>query len=288
MAVRHSLIRLSFPILFWTGAWAQQFTISTVAGTGTSGFAGDSGPAKSAQLNLPGSVIVDSSGKIYIADGGNHRIRMISGGTISTIAGNGTAGFSGDGAAATAAELNDPTGIALDSSGNLYIADAENNVIRKVSGGNISTIAGNNTAGYSGDGGTAITGQLNGPVALAVDSSGNVFIADSFNNAIREVTTDGNIHTIVGGASYHSAVEPSGWPGDRCQGRALHRGYGQPPYIEVRNFKKGFHTHCRQRHTWNFGRRWASRSRRTRRSDGSGGGFRRQCLYCGYPQQPDP
>src|SRR5258708_27672444 len=128
MVVRHSLIRLSVTIFCWTGAWAQQFTISTLAGTGTSGFAGDNGPAKSAQLALPVRVIVDSSGKIYFADSGNHRIRMISGRTISTVAGNSTAGYTGDGAAATSAELKDPTGIALDSSGNLYIAYSENNV----------------------------------------------------------------------------------------------------------------------------------------------------------------
>ena len=201
MVVRHFLIGLSVAIFCGTGAWAQQFTISTVAGTGTSGFAGDNGPAKSAQLALPGRVVVDSSGKIYIADSDNHRIRVISSGTISTVAGNGTAGYSGDGAAATSAMLKDPGGMALDSSGNLYIADSENNVVRKVTGGTISTFAGNHTLGYTGDGAAAISAELDGPVALAVDSTGNVFIADSFNSVIREVTTDGNIATVVGGAA---------------------------------------------------------------------------------------
>src|SRR5579862_6825496 len=146
MAVRHFLSRVSFAILCCTGTWAQQYTISTTAGTGTSGFAGDGSSATSAQLASPNRVIVDSSGKIYIADGVNWRIRQISGGTINTIAGSGTAGYAGDGAAATKAELSDPTGIALDSSGNLYIADSSNNVVRMVStSGNITTFAGTNT-----------------------------------------------------------------------------------------------------------------------------------------------
>ena len=202
MVVRSFLIRLSFGILCSTGAWAQQFTISTVAGTGTQGFAGDGGSAKSAQLAMPTRVLVTSSGNLYIADGLNHRIRMISNGTITTVAGNGTAGYAGDGKSATAAELNDPTGIALDSSGNLYIADSSNSVVRKVSGGNISTFAGNHTAGpaISGMVALAITAQLSDPVAVAVDSSGNVFIADAGNNVIRKVVS-GNIYTVVGGAS---------------------------------------------------------------------------------------
>lgn len=200
MEFRHYLIGPCLALLCSAGAWAQQFTISTVAGNGTQGFAGDGGAATSAELFLPGRVVVDSSGHIYIADGGNHRVRMISNGSISTVAGNGTAGFKGDGAAATSAELKDPTGIALDSSGNLYIADSGNHVVRKVSGGNISTIAGTNTLGYTGDGGTAVTAELNDPVAVAVDSSGDVFIADAGNNVIRKVV-GGNIYTVVGGAS---------------------------------------------------------------------------------------
>jgi uncharacterized protein (TIGR03437 family) len=184
------------------GAWAQQFTISTVAGTGTQGFAGDGGPAKSAQLAMPTRVVVASNGNIYIADGLNHRIRMISNGTISTVAGNGTAGYTGDGASATSAELNNPTGIALDSSGNLYIADAANQVVRKVSSGTISTVAGNHSsgAGYTGDSGAATSARLNNPVAVAVDSFGNVFIADANNNVIREVAS-ANISTVVGSAA---------------------------------------------------------------------------------------
>ena len=185
-------------------AFAQpQYTITTIAGNNTSGFSGDGGAATSAQLNQPNGIVVDSSGNIYIADGGNHRVRKISGGTISTFAGTGTAGYSGDGKAATAAELNNPVGLALDPAGNLYIADAANSVVREVTtNGNITTFAGNNSlgAGYTGDGGVATNAQLNDPVAVAVDTFSNVYIADANNNVIREVS-NGYIITLVGGAA---------------------------------------------------------------------------------------
>ncbi len=109
--------------------------ISTVAGTGTSGYTGDGGLATAARLNGPESVTVSASGDLYVADRGNNVIRRFAvGGTISTIAGTGTAGYSGDGGAATAARLNGPAGIAVDPSGVIYIADTSNQRIRKISG----------------------------------------------------------------------------------------------------------------------------------------------------------
>lgn len=163
--------------------------ISTVAGNGTPGYNGDGIAATAAELYYPNSVRVDAAGNLYIADTDNNRIRMVtaSTGLISTVAGNGTAGFSGDGSAARSAELSSPDAIALDSAGTIYIADYGNNRIRMVttSTGIITTVAGNGTAGFSGDSGPATSAELSGPGGVAVDSFGNVYIADSGNKRIR-------------------------------------------------------------------------------------------------------
>ena len=163
--------------------------ISTVAGTGTSGFSGDGGPSTAAQLDLPIGLAVDSSGNLFITDFGDNRIRMIdTSGIISTVAGNGTSGFSGDGGPATSASLNRPQDIVVDSSGNFFIADGNNNRVRKVdTSGNISTVAGNGTGGFSGDGGSATSAQLGAPQGAAVNSSGDLFIGDTGNQRIRKV-----------------------------------------------------------------------------------------------------
>lgn len=179
-----------------------QGMITTVAGTGTAGFSGDGGPAGSAQLNNPTSVALDGGGNLLIADLANDRIRRIdTSGVITTVAGNGAEGFNGDGIPAVNAALNSPIGIALDTSGNLFIADLANQRIRKVdTSGVITTVAGNGTGGYSGDGGPAAGAQLRFPRGVTVDISGNLLIADTFNDVVRKVDTSGIIATVAGGA----------------------------------------------------------------------------------------
>lgn len=180
---------------------ASSGSVSTFAGTGTAGYSGDGGAATSAMLNSPNGVAVDSSGNVYIADTSNNCIRMVDGsGKITTVAGNATAGsgFSGDGGQATKAQLYYPADIATDSSGNLYIADTDNNRVRKVdTSGIITTVAGGGTSGL-GDGGAATSAQLYTPEAIAVSSSGILYIADANNHRIRKVDTSGIISTVVG------------------------------------------------------------------------------------------
>jgi uncharacterized protein (TIGR03437 family) len=178
---------------------AKQY-INRVAGNGTAGFSGDGSAATKAQLNFPTGMALDSSGNIYVADSLNHRIRKISGGSISTIAGNGILSYSGDGGPAPSAQLNAPGAVAVDSSGNFYIADTLNSVVRKVSSsGTITTFAGNGTAGFGGDGSAAGSAQLNRPQGVAVDSSGNVYVADTQNGRVRKIS--GGIITTVAGSS---------------------------------------------------------------------------------------
>jgi sugar lactone lactonase YvrE len=174
--------------------------ITTVAGNGTVGFSGDNGPATSAQLNDPDGVAVDSAGNLYIADSGNNRIRMVSNGFIITVVGSGTEGYSGDNGPAVSAELNNPWAVAVDAAGSLYIADSYNFRIRKVSNGVITTVAGNGTPGFGGDNGPASSAELSGAKGVALDSAGNLYIADSGNNRIRKVS-NGMITTLAGGGS---------------------------------------------------------------------------------------
>jgi uncharacterized protein (TIGR03437 family) len=180
---------------------APKFTISTVAGMGTSGFTGDGGQATAANLAFPAGLAFDSSGNMYIADAFNSRIRKVAtDGTITTFAGTGDFGNFGDTNVATKAGMNRPYGVAVDKAGNVYIADAYNGSIRKVaaSGGTMGTLAGTGVEGFSGDGSAATGATLDTPTALVLDSAGNLYIADTKNNRIRKVGTDGKITTVAG------------------------------------------------------------------------------------------
>jgi uncharacterized protein (TIGR03437 family) len=194
--------------------------ITTFAGNGSAGSGGDGGAATSAQLNAPQGLAVDSAGNLYIADTQNHRVRKVTASTISTVAGSGTAGFGGDNGPAVSAQLNLPFGVALDAAGNLYIAEFGNNTVRKVNtAGTISTVAGNNVSGYAGDGGAATSAQLNGPKSVALDPAGNLYIADTGNNRVRQVAPNGNITTFAGNGN-------AGFAGDG--GPALNAQAGNP------------------------------------------------------------
>jgi len=188
-------------------------TISAFAGTGQYGFAGDGGSPLSAELSTPNGVYADATGNVFVSDTGNQRIREVTGGTSGTIHTFMGGGNGGDGQAAvgTYAMLANPYQVAVDSSNNYYIADTSNNRIRVVNTqsstifvagvqilpGNIATVAGNGNVGYTGDNGPALSATLNSPLGLAVDSSGNIYIADSYNGVVREVDTTGTITTLA-------------------------------------------------------------------------------------------
>ena len=178
--------------------------IGTFAGIGTPSFSGDGGDAICAGLNLPRGITIDAAGNMYIADEENNSIRKVStSGIITTIAGNGIAGFNSDNIAATNAELNYPTGVAIDAAGNIYISDYQNYRVRMInSSGIISTFAGAGIDGYSGDNGPASNAKISGPLGVAVDASGNLYIADYINNRIRKVNASGLITTIAGKGSF--------------------------------------------------------------------------------------
>jgi len=217
--------------------------ITTVAGTGAAGFAGDGGQAKAAVLDLPTALACDAAGNLFVADTGNHRVRRIAVGTgvITTVAGNGVEGFAGDGGAATVAMIDSPGGLAVDAAGDLYLADTHNGRVRVVSAatgvistaasaglalprglavdaagnvvvadsanhrvltispaGVITTVAGEGTQTFAGDGGMAVAASLDSPRAVALSPAGLVTLADSGNQRVRQV--DGlsppEIHTV--------------------------------------------------------------------------------------------
>ena len=169
--------------------------ITTVAGNGKQGSSGDGGVATNAELFEPPGVAVDATGNLFIADGGNSRIRKVgTNGIISTVVGNGTRGYLGDGGVATNAELYDPQGVAVDATGDLFIADQYNQRIREVgTNGIITTVAGTGTEGYAGDGGAATNAEFYDPQGVALDATCNLFIADALNFRIRKVASNSNV-----------------------------------------------------------------------------------------------
>jgi hypothetical protein len=184
--------------------------IKSIVGDGKAGYSGDGGPAKLAELNYAAGLAVDSTGNLYIAEYYNQTIRKVDpSGIITTYAGSCcSAGYRGDGGSRLSAMFNYPMGLAIDKKNNLFIADKNNNRIRKISpSGIVTTFAGQSSSGYSGDGGQATLAQLSQPTGVAVDRSGNVYIADNGNSVVRKVDTSGIITTLAGN-------DTSGYSGD--------------------------------------------------------------------------
>ncbi len=174
-------------------------TITSIAGNGNQGLAGDGGPAVAAELNAPEGVAVDRAGNVYIADIFNHQVRKVDGsGQVNTIAGSGIRGLAGDGGPAVTAQLAYPSAVAVDGDGNVYIGDSGSHRVRKVDqNGTITTFAGAGPS-YPGDGGLATEAALRSPRFAYVDAAGKLYIADSSNHRIRRVDQDGIITTIAG------------------------------------------------------------------------------------------
>jgi sugar lactone lactonase YvrE len=212
--------------------------ITTYAGNGVAGFAGDNGLATSASLNRPNALAFDSSGVLLLCDSANQRVRRISAGTITTVAGDGIQGFAGDAAAATSAELDTPSGVAVRADGSILIADSGNNRLRVVStSGTISTYAGTGTYGYSGDGAAATKAQLARPLGATVNSSGLVLFADSNNQRIRMVDAQGNISTIAGNGTQGNSPDAAGASSaqiDSPSGMAI-SSFGSPVFADSSN-----------------------------------------------------
>jgi streptogramin lyase len=177
--------------------------VTTLTGNGAIGYV--DGTLANAQFYAPQSLVTDASGNIYVADLGNNIIRKIAtDGTVSTFAGSGAAGYANG--TGTSASFNNPRGLAIDASGNLYVADRGNNLIRKItSAGVVTTFAGSTTGGYI-DNTTATSAQFNSPSGIVIDASGNIYVADLLNRAIRKITSAGVVSTLIGGPKQKTVV----------------------------------------------------------------------------------
>ena len=200
---RYTILRAAVFLFCFIVFASQQLNaqvITTIAGNGSIGYAGDNGPATAATLDSPGCVAADGLGNIYISDQLNNCVRKVNAsGIITTVAGTGAPGYNGDHMAATASQLSSNWGIAADRYGNIYIADQNNNRIRKVdTTGIITTIAGTGTPGFYGDNGPALNAQISHPIGITVDVLGNVYIGDADNYRIRRIDTAGIITTVAG------------------------------------------------------------------------------------------
>lgn len=188
--------------------------ITTFAGTGVAGYAGDGGPAAAAQLNNPFGVVRGPDRGIYICDMGNHVIRKVDlQGRITTVAGTGQAGYSGDAGPALAAKLNEPYEIRFDASGHMFFVEMRNHVVRRVDAksGIVTTVAGTGQAGFSGDAGPATRATMNQPHSIQLDGKGRLLICDIGNHRIRIVDlSSGMIDTFAGTGA--KAGTPDGAP----------------------------------------------------------------------------
>ena len=187
--------------------------IYTAAGNGSRGFSGDGGQATSATMSPPYGVAADRQGNIYFSD--NNRVRMVTvaTGDITTVAGNGLCAFSGDGGPASSAALCGPAYLHVDAPGNIYIADNGNSRVRKItkSSGNITTVAGNGGIGYNGDGRLATDSAIYKGFGITVDTSGNLYICDTYENRVRKVTKSTGIMSTIAGIG---SINNGGFAGD--------------------------------------------------------------------------